>query len=104
MLLTEEHSIIVKGYVDLQPFIAYVLEDRCTWCGECGRVCPYSAVERKTVGGREIAAVREVLCKGCGACLPVCPKNATQLRGYTDERILSMIDAFVKEVPGAQRG
>jgi heterodisulfide reductase subunit A len=94
-------SLLVKGYVDLQPFVAYVIEDRCTWCGECEKACPYSAVERKTEGGREVATVREVLCKGCGACLPVCPKNATQLKGYTDEQILSMIDAFVEEVQGA---
>ncbi len=94
-------SLLVKGYVDLQPFIAYVIEDRCTWCGECEKACPYSAIEKKRVEGREIATVRDVLCKGCGACLPVCPKNATQLKGYTDEQILSMIDAFVEEVPGA---
>jgi heterodisulfide reductase subunit A len=94
-------SLLVKGYVDLQPFVAYVIEDRCIWCGECEKACPYSAIEKKTEAGREIAIVREVLCKGCGACLPVCPKNATQLKGYTDEQILSMIDAFVEEVSGA---
>lgn len=93
-------SLLVKGYVDLQPYVAYVIEDRCTWCGECEKACPYSAIEKKIAEGREIATVREVLCKGCGACLPVCPKNATQLKGYTDEQILSMIDAFVEEVSG----
>ncbi len=93
-------SLLVKGYVDLQPYVAYVIEDRCAWCGECEKACPYSAIEKKLDGEREIAAVREVLCKGCGACLPVCPKNATQLKGYTDEQILSMIDAFVEEVAG----
>jgi len=94
-------ALLVKGYVDLQPFVAYIVEERCTWCGECEKACPYSAIEKTSEGGREIAMVREVLCKGCGACLPVCPKNATQLKGYTDEQILSMIDAFVEEVHGA---
>lgn len=90
-------SLLVKGYVDLQPFIAYVEEDLCTWCGECEKACPYSAIEKVAPGGREIARVRDMLCKGCGACLPVCPYDATQLKGYTDDQIMSMIEAFVEE-------
>ena len=39
-------ALLVKGYVDLQPFVAYVIEDRCTWCGECEKACPYSAIEK----------------------------------------------------------
>jgi heterodisulfide reductase subunit A len=93
-------SLLVKGYVDLQPFIAYVIEDRCIWCGECEKACPYSAIEKIEKGGKEIARVRDVLCKGCGACVPVCPYGATQLKGYTDDQIESMISAFAEEVTG----
>ena len=93
-------SLLVKGYVDLQPFIAYVIEDRCTWCGECEKACPYSAIEKTEKDGKEIASVRDVLCKGCGACVPVCPYDATQLKGYTDDQIESMITAFAEEVTG----
>jgi heterodisulfide reductase subunit A len=93
-------SLLVKGYVDLQPFIAYVIEDRCAWCGECAKACPYSAIEKIARDGKEIAAVRDVLCKGCGACVPVCPCDATQLKGYTDDQIMSMISAFAGEVAG----
>lgn len=91
-------SLLVKGYVDLQPFVAFVREDLCEWCGKCEPACPYSAISKKTEGDREIAEVNEVLCKGCGACVPVCPTDATQLKGYTDEQIISMIDAFAEEV------
>jgi heterodisulfide reductase subunit A len=90
-------ALLVKGYVDLQPFIAFVKENLCTWCGECEKACPYGAIEQVTRDGREIARVRDMLCKGCGACLPVCPYDATQLKGYTDEQIMSMIEAFVEE-------
>jgi heterodisulfide reductase subunit A len=90
-------SLLVKGYVDLQPFIAYVVSDLCTWCGECEKACPYSAIEKTTVDGREVAEVRDVLCKGCGACLPVCPYDATQLKGFTDDQIKAMIEAFASE-------
>lgn len=93
-------SLLVKGYVDLQPFVAYVLNDRCTWCGECEKSCLYSAIEKIPYGDREIARVVDVLCKGCGACAPVCPKDATQLKGSTDEQITAMIDAFAREAAG----
>jgi len=93
-------ALLVKGYVDLQPFVAYVMNDRCEWCGRCETACPYSAIEKMPYGDREVARVVDVLCKGCGACVPVCPKDATQLKGSTDDQITAMIDAFAREVAG----
>jgi heterodisulfide reductase subunit A len=90
-------ALLVKGYVDLQPFIAYVMGDRCVWCGECEKACPYSAIEKTPYGDKEIARIVDVLCKGCGACVPVCPKDAAQLKGATDDQITAMIDAFARE-------
>ncbi|MDD3643233.1 MAG: 4Fe-4S binding protein, partial [Candidatus Krumholzibacteria bacterium] len=93
-------SLLVKGYIDLQPFIAYVDESRCAWCGACAGACPYSAIEMTQVQGKEMAVVIDALCKGCGACLPVCPVDATQLKGFTDVQIMSMIESFVREAAG----
>jgi heterodisulfide reductase subunit A len=93
-------ALLVKGYVDLQPFVASVMNDRCAWCGECEKACPYSAIEKVPYGDTEIARVIDVLCKGCGACVPVCPKDATQLKGSTDEQVTAMIDAFAREAAG----
>ncbi|MDD4857068.1 MAG: FAD-dependent oxidoreductase [Candidatus Krumholzibacteria bacterium] len=93
-------ALLVKGYVDLQPFVAYVMNERCAWCGECEKACPYSAIEKIAYGEKKIASVVDVLCKGCGACVPVCPENATQLKGSTDDQITAMIDAFAREAAG----
>ncbi len=90
-------ALLVKGYVDLQPFVAYVMNDRCSWCGACEKACPYSAIEKIPYGDKEVARVVDALCKGCGACVPVCPKDATQLKGSTDDQITAMIDAFARE-------
>jgi len=90
-------ALLVKGYVDLQPFVAHVRSELCVWCGKCADACPYSAIEKIAYGDKEVAQVVDVLCKGCGACLPVCPLDATQLKGYTDEQIEAMIDVLARE-------
>jgi heterodisulfide reductase subunit A len=54
----------------LEPLIAEVKIDRCTWCGKCLDVCPYRAIEQVDCDGQAKAAVLPFLCKGCGACVP----------------------------------
>jgi heterodisulfide reductase subunit A2 len=90
-------ALLIKGYVDLQPFVAFVKPEICVWCGKCAAACPYSAIEKVPYGDKEVARVTDVLCKGCGACLPVCPLDATQLKGYTDEQVEAMIDVLARE-------
>ncbi len=90
-------ALLIKGYVDLQPFVAYVQADTCTWCGKCQPACPYGAIEKVAYGDKEVARVVDVLCKGCGACLPPCPVDATQLKGYTDGQVEAMIDVLARE-------
>jgi len=94
-------ALLVKGYVDLQPFVAFVKPESCVWCGKCAAACPYAAIEKIPYGDKEVAQVVDVLCKGCGACLPVCPLDATQLKGYTDEQIEAMIDVLAREAAHA---
>jgi heterodisulfide reductase subunit A len=88
-------SLVMKGYVDLEPIIARVDTEACAWCGKCAPVCPYEAIDRTEIGGREVAQVQRALCKGCGACIPVCPKDALDLEGYTDDQMKAMIDALL---------
>jgi heterodisulfide reductase subunit A len=84
--------------VDLEPFVAEVDPLRCTWCEKCTEACPYGAIERVSADGRQVARVIPSLCKGGGACVPVCPDDAIALKGYTDEQVLAMLDASLKEV------
>ena len=87
-------SLLKKGYVELEPLIAMVDEEACTWCDKCTEACPYSAIEKTSFGEKEIAKISAAVCKGCGCCVPVCPSNALQIRGYTDSQIRAMIDAM----------
>ena len=86
-------TLLKKGFVDLEPLIATVHADRCTWCGECLAACPYGAIELAPGDGKDIARVVVSQCKGEGACVPVCPYGAIDIEGYTDAQITAMIDA-----------
>ena len=91
-------ALLLKGYVDLPPLVAKVDPERCIWCGECGKTCPYDgAVEKVRQGEKEVAYVHPALCKGCGGCVPVCPLEAIDLEGYTNAQMKGMIDALVRE-------
>jgi ferredoxin len=83
----------------VDPVIARINADTCTWCGKCKEVCEYTAIrEIVTVSGKHIAAIHESVCTGCGICAPVCPENAIEVAKYTDNEIESMIDGFAAEV------
>lgn len=86
-------ALLKRGFVDLEPLVARVDADRCTWCGECLQACPYSAVERISWDTKEIAYIIASQCKGEGACVPVCPFGALDIEGYTDSQITAMIEA-----------
>jgi MinD superfamily P-loop ATPase len=47
---------------------------KCTGCGECGRVCQFSAIVSL---GKKTMVFNE-LCHSCGACVRICPTNAIE--------------------------
>ncbi|NOQ41926.1 MAG: 4Fe-4S dicluster domain-containing protein [Desulfuromusa sp.] len=54
--------------------------DKCTGCGSCVAVCPYSALTLETDlpngFGSKKAVVNIGLCCDCGDCIPVCLHQA----------------------------
>ena len=90
-------GLLRKGYVDLEPLVAQVDPDRCTWCGACASACPYGAVEEVVEHGRPVAKISPILCKGEGACVPVCAVEAVQVEGFRNGQIRSMIEALAME-------
>jgi len=96
--VSKSAALLMKGYVDLEPLIAKIDPERCEWCDECTKACPYDAIEKVSVDGKEVARIIPSLCKGGGACVPVCPEDAIDVEGYTDVQITAMIDSLIKEV------
>jgi pyruvate formate lyase activating enzyme len=54
-----------------------IVETRCTVCGECRRVCPFS----QAIGGEGPMPTRLDECTLCGECADACPTGARQLIG-----------------------
>ncbi|MDI6791075.1 MAG: FAD-dependent oxidoreductase [Thermodesulfobacteriota bacterium] len=68
-------------------------ESKCISCRACISACTYGAIELHDTPQGKKARVNPVLCKGDGLCNAKCPTGAIYLQHYTDEEILSQIDA-----------
>jgi heterodisulfide reductase subunit A2 len=86
-------TLLSNDVVVASGSVCEVDESRCVSCGACITACTYGAIEfYETPQGRK-AKVNPILCKGDGLCNTKCATNAIQLKHYTDEEILSEIDA-----------
>jgi heterodisulfide reductase subunit A len=88
-------TLLSHDTVTVSGSICEVNEMACMGCGACISACTYGAIEfHKTKQGNK-AVVNPVLCKGDGLCNAKCPTGAIYLKHFTDEDILSQIDAAV---------
>jgi heterodisulfide reductase subunit A len=62
----------------------------------------YGALGLSEVKKAKKAIVNPVLCKGDGLCNAKCPTGAIQLKHFTDEELLSEIDAAFPEEESEQ--
>jgi len=96
-------TLLSRDVVVASGSVCAVDEDKCVSCGACITVCNYGAIEFvETSRGRK-AMVNPVLCKGDGLCNTVCATSAIVLKHYTDEELLSEIDAAFPEEEVIQR-
>jgi heterodisulfide reductase subunit A2 len=90
-------TLIDAGFVELEPFTSYILQDQCGGCRTCEGLCPYGAIEMVDYRNKRVAYVNEVLCKGCGACVAACPANAAVQNGFAQEQIIAEIEGALME-------
>jgi heterodisulfide reductase subunit A len=88
-------TLLSHDTVTVSGSVCEVNESKCMGCGACISACTYGAIEfRETRQGKK-ALVNPILCKGDGLCNAKCPTGAISLKHYTDEEMLSQIDAAV---------
>jgi heterodisulfide reductase subunit A len=92
------NALLKSGTISLEPVIARVDNNLCTWCGKCTEVCEYEAVMEVEFEGKQIAQINKAVCTGCGICAPICPYNAIEIAQFTDLEIESMIDGFMQTI------
>jgi heterodisulfide reductase subunit A len=88
-------TLLSQDTVTASGSVCEVNESDCVSCGACITACTYGAIEFRHTEQGKTAWVNPVLCKGDGVCNTVCPTSAISLKHYTDEEILSQIDAAV---------
>ncbi|MFZ5651995.1 MAG: 4Fe-4S binding protein, partial [Bacillota bacterium] len=89
LTLLSHDTVIASGSV------CEVNESKCMGCGACISACTYGAIEFHDTRQGKKAGINPVLCKGDGLCNAKCPTGAISLKHYTDEELLSQIDAAV---------
>jgi ferredoxin len=59
-------------------------EARCSGCGMCEELCPFSVARVGLLGnGERIARIPAEHCRGCGVCVGACPNGAIDQRTYS---------------------
>ncbi len=86
---------IHRGEVELEPYFAQCIEEKCAGCGMCVNLCPYSALSLVEKGGKKVMEVTEAKCKGCGTCGGFCPGGAIWMQHFATPQIVAQIDAFL---------
>ena len=88
---------MAQGQVVSEAFTSEVDPLKCSTCGRCVEICPFGAIDWtdwKDMAGedRKVALANAAECKGCGLCVASCLSGAIQLKGFTDEEILAMVN------------
>jgi heterodisulfide reductase subunit A len=91
LTLLSHDTVVASGSV------CEVDENKCVSCGACITACAYGAIEFYEAPHGRKARVNPVLCKGDGLCNTVCATSAIVLKHFTDEEIISEIDAALPE-------
>ena len=86
-------TLLTKDTVTASGSVITINQSNCVTCGACIAACSYGAIAFEDTAKGKKATVNAVLCKGDGLCTTKCPKAAITLQHYTDDEILSQIDA-----------
>ena len=85
-------TVLSKSEMNLPGTVAVIDKSKCVGCGVCWEICPFSAISQDEDG---LAVVNEALCKGCGTCVAHCRSGAPNLRGFSNQDVMSQIETML---------
>lgn len=92
-----------------EPLIAVVnrmpppVFSTCVGCFMCQTACPYNAIEREEIKGRDgkviktVAKVNPGLCQGCGTCVAFCRSKSIDIQGYSNEQVFAEVMSLLNQ-------
>jgi heterodisulfide reductase subunit A len=96
---TRAVTLLAKKSIQMSGAVAETEPSKCSQCGVCVAICPYSAplfTEEGPSAGK--AEINPVLCKGCGLCVASCRSGAIHLKGFDNDQIFAQIFSLHEEV------
>jgi glycyl-radical enzyme activating protein len=86
------------------PELKYI-EEKCTGCGKCLKVCPVSAISIDQARPGSKVNIDRKLCNACGKCVEACPEGAFEMAGryYTTDELVKIAQSdeiFYRESDG----
>lgn len=90
-----------------EPLIAVVdrqappVYSSCVGCFLCQASCPYQAIEKEEIRGRNgqlikmVAKVNPGLCQGCGTCVALCRSKSIDIQGFSNEQVYAEVLAML---------
>jgi heterodisulfide reductase subunit A len=90
-------TLLSHEIVTVSGSVCVVDEKKCIGCESCMAACTYGAIEMRETRQGKKAVVNPVICKGDGLCNAKCPTGAITLKHFTDEELVSQIDAAIPE-------
>ncbi len=83
-------TLLARETIHTSGQVARVDSVKCSSCGVCVSVCPYSAPSFIAEGREEgKAQINPVLCKGCGLCVGSCRSGAIHHNGFDTNQIFA---------------
>jgi|Deesub1362A_J573_1020465.scaffolds.fasta_scaffold00331_22 heterodisulfide reductase subunit A len=85
-------NLLSRGIIEIEPYVAFVDEERCVGCGICKEVCPSNSIF--LVNGK--AKIESTTCIACGTCVGSCPTDAIAQKNFTDTQIFAQLEMLDK--------